>query len=378
MNRSLALQRLRKSMRRHLGAGWVRAVFARPQEGDGPADEDVVERPAGTPTEAELEAIFERAVDAARRGCVRQTFVIDERTRVRIDARHGRARVLTSDEGTLEKQMGGKARALRPDRSAALLRHIGIMNPDGSISAKHAKKYKQVSHFVELCRPTWTRLVQARTVDPEHPLVVVDLGCGNSVLTFVLAEALRLEGIPARFLGVDRRADVIERSRARARALGWDWLTFEVGDIERVDREPRPDLVVALHACDTATDDALAFAIRRAVPAIFCAPCCQHELAQQLETAPVAAIAAHGLLRQDYAAVLTDALRVELLEAVGYKVDVVEFVTAEHSAKNLLLRAHDRGQHRDDITRLAAIAARCRALGVAPKLLRTLTHASSC
>src|SRR5690606_19936875 len=214
-----------------------------------------------------------------------------------------------------------------PDASADLLRHIGIMNPDGSISAKNAKKYKQINHFVELCRPVWTRLVAQGGSD--RPLRVFDLGCGNSYLSFVLAEALRLEGIPLRLVGVDRRDDVIERSRARTEALGWEHLQFRaqsIGDLDLLELGGPPDLVVSLHACDTATDEALARAIQSGARAIFAAPCCQHELAEQLRDAPVSALVRHGLFKQDYAALLTDALRAELVEAQGYRVDLLEFV----------------------------------------------------
>ena len=306
---------------------------------------------------------------------------------MQIDARHGRLAVRTLDEDTARKVMGGKDRALRPDTSNNLLRAIGIMNADGTISANHARKYKQVNHLAELCRPTLERLAAARPRTPEAPLRVLDLACGNAYLSFILAEVLRRDGAPLRLHGVDVRDDVVTRSRERAATLGMDNLSFaraSIADAEAAAAaalDGLPDLVLALHACDTATDEALALAIRLGVPAILCVPCCQHELAAQLtrrdpDTAPVPALLAHGLLRGAYADLLTDALRVEILAACGYEVTVVEFVSSEHTAKNILLRAHRRHPYAPldrARWRLEPVAARCAQLGVSPDLLRRLS-----
>jgi SAM-dependent methyltransferase len=382
-----ALARLGKSIRRHVGAGWVRAVFARPQrEGEAEPDPVIVPgSPATTPSVADVDALVERAEAAAREGLVKQTFVLDERTRVRVDARHGRAKVQRLDDPTLSKMMGGKDRPLRPDRSAELLRVIGIMNADGSISAKHAKKYKQVNHFVEICRPIWDTIDASRG---DEPLRILDLASGNGYLTFVMAEALRLRETPARIHGVDVRDDVVARCIERSAALGWPHVTFARGSIESATDSSShlggpPDLVVALHACDTATDDALALAIRSGAGAILAAPCCQHELAKQLPddgtTAP-SAMLRHGLFRQEHAALLTDALRVEMLEACGYTVDLLEFVHGSHTPKNLLIRARRRHlAHPVDPTRwkLDPVRRRCTELGVAPHLLQRLARPTS-
>ncbi len=375
-----ALARLRKTVRRHLKGGWDRAVFARPGDDDPEAAETVEGPGAGrAPDEATLDALLDRAEAAARQGRVKHTYVLDARTRVRIDARHGKAKVQVLDEATVHKVMGGKDRPLRPDRSADLLRAIGIMNPDGSISARHAKKYKQVNHLVELCRPTWQRLVAARTPTPDAPLRILDLACGNSYLTFVLAHALRQEGIAARLHGVDVRDDVVERSRRRAAALGYDELGFTRASIDAVPPDVLggpPDLVVALHACDTATDDAIALALRLDAPALFVAPCCQHELAAQLPrrgpAAPLGVMLREGLLRQEYAALVTDALRIELLDRWGYKVDVLEFVAATHTPKNLLIRAHRRPGPPRPAHALAWLSDHCATLGIHPHLLTRL------
>lgn len=376
-----ARSRLRQTVSRHLRRGFVRAIFARP----GGGDDEVVEGDGAVPDAAAITGLLERALAAADAGRVKQTWIIDADTRVLVDARHGGGKPIAHDPERVTKQMGGKDRALRPDRSQALLQVIGIMNPDGTISAKHAKKYKQISHFVELCRPTWDGLRSQRDFAAE-PLRVLDLGCGNGYLTFVMTEALRLAELPARLHGVDVREDLIDRCRERAGTLGYDELAFSCTPIADVQQAAAllggaPDLVVALHACDTATDDALALAIEAGARAILVAPCCQHELAGQLATAagrdgdgPLRwspAMQRHSLLRQDFAATLTDALRIDVLEALGWSVDTLEFVDDSHTPKNLLLRARLRGSVRDRGT-LTAVRQRCAALGVAPRLLSRL------
>lgn len=390
------LGRARAKLERKLAHGWQRAVFASPQREDGTAEQQVLEGPGALaeqdPRFAEqFRELFEAAERAAAAGLVKHTFVIDERERVELDARHGHVKQRTLDAQTVAKIMGGKERSLRPDRSARLLRAIGIMNPDGTISARSAKKYKQVNHFVELCRPLWAE----RSLDAE-PLRIFDLACGNSYLSFVVLEALALEGRRAQLLGIDVREDVIATSRARAAEIGVaEQVKFIASPLQQLTPERiraelggAPDLAISLHACDTATDAALALAIACEVGAILCVPCCQAELARQLagltaeqrERSPAAAVPAaleHGLLRRTLGEVLTDALRVELLEACGYAVTTLEFVGSEHTPKNLLLRALRARPRSPAKWRLDPIAARCEQLGVDPALLRALTSIRS-
>lgn len=382
-------KRLLAALRPHLQGGWERAVFAAPQVEGEPTSERVLTGPGAAPTPAEVEALLAAAAEAADAGLVKQTLVLDARRRVQVDARHARAALRTLDEATARKVMGGKERALRPDTSAALLREIGIMNADGTISATHARKYKQICHLATLCEPVIERLAKVRPLSADAPLRVLDLACGNAYLSFVLAEVLRLREVPLRLHGVDVRADVVARSAARATNLGLANLSFAEADIltAGVTASDRlggpPDLILALHACDTATDQALALAIRRGTPALLAVPCCQAELAAQLsdraDIHPTPALVRHGLLRRAYADALTDALRVDLLEACGYDVTVVEFVGSEHTAKNLLIRAfrtHPRAPVEPIRWRLGPVVERCRALGVNPSLLRLLEPAT--
>jgi hypothetical protein len=371
MAKTTKLGRARAKLERKLAGAWQRAVFATPEQPDGSRTERVLEGPLA------FGQLFEAAEAAAAEGLVKQTFVVDATHRIELDARHGHIKQRVLDEPTLDKIMGGKDRSLRPDRSAALLRAIGIMNPDQTISARNAKKYKQVNHLVELCRPVW-----AGRDAGAGPLRIVDLACGNSYLGFVMLEALRLEGLEARLLGVDVREDVIANSRSRAEQLGFADARFVASTLESLEPElirdalgGPPQLVISLHACDTATDAALALAIRASVEWILCVPCCQAELARQLDGAKqvlVPAAVEHGLLRRSFGELLTDALRVEMLEACGYEVAVVEFVASSHTPKNLLLRARRARVWSPEHWRLGPIRARCRELGVDPALLRAL------
>lgn len=387
------LGRMRSTVARHLRRGFVRAVFAVPGSDDEP---EVIEGDGGVPDAAQTTALLELATTAAKAGRVKQTWVLDGRARLVVDARHGAGKLVEHDVDRVTKQMGGKSKTLRPDTSEALLRVIGITNADGTMSAKHAKKYKQVSHFVELCKPVWQAVAERRAITEEEPLRVLDLGCGNAYLTFVMAEALRLAGIPARLFGVDRREDVIARAQTRANELGWDHVGFACASIDALllDKpggdSPKegsqlhaalggaPDVVVALHACDTATDDALALAVALDVAAVLAAPCCQHEVAGQLAAAATddlaSAFAKQGLLRQDLGALLTDAIRIDVLEACGWAVDTLEFVSDTHTPKNLLIRALRVARSRRDGT-LAEIDSRCERLGVRPMLLDRLARA---
>lgn len=386
------LHRLQRALRPHLAGGWERAVFAAPQGDDAARDERVVPGPGAsrTPTTAEIDALLAAAGDAAAAGLVKQTLVLDARRRVQVDARHGRAAVRTLDEAAALKAMGGKERTLRPDTSAGLLREIGIMNADGSISAAHARKYKQICHLATLCEPTLERLAATRAESKDAPLRALDLACGNAYLSFVLAEVLRLREVPLRLHGVDVRADVVARSVERAHRLGLTGLSFAQADIAGAATSAAavlggpPELVLALHACDTATDEAIALAIRLGAPALLCVPCCQAELAAQLAARkpddaahPLPSLVEHGLLRRAYADVLTDSLRVAALEACGYDVTVVEFVGSEHTPKNLLIRAHRRHARASvdpSRWRLAPLVARCATLGVRPDLLARLSE----
>jgi SAM-dependent methyltransferase len=384
----LKLARAKTRLLKQLRGGFARAVFSTTAQAggsDNPAEE-VIEGDVDRRLEdSELAALFEQAMDAAERGFVKQVWILATGDQLVVDARHGFLKKRKHDPARIEKAMAGKKRALRPDTSAALLQALGIMKSDGSIPAKKAKKYKQVNHLVELARPTLEHLAG------QERLEIVDLACGNAYLSFVLAETLRLANRDFDLLGIDLRPELIARCRARAAELGWTQLRFESADIDSVAPESlrNTSLLLALHACDTASDAAIALGLRAGVKAMWIVPCCHAQLAAQLAEGPAAAsplpfpaLHAEGLLRRAHAESLTDALRVDTLRACGYEVSLVEFVGSEHTPKNLLIRAHrsaragaaDTSPLEDSRVRkgLDLIRERAKSLGVQPALLSAL------
>ncbi|GAB1644891.1 methyltransferase [Krasilnikovia sp. MM14-A1259] len=209
------------------------------------------------------------------------------------------------------------------------------------------------------------------------PLRVADLGCGNAYLTFAAYRYLLDRGVKVRVVGVDVRDDQRVRNTAVAQQLGCaDDVTFVAGTIAAADVAPAPDLVLALHACDTATDQALARAIGWQARWVLAAPCCHHDIAAQLKgaeaPAPYGEVLRHAILRERFADVLTDALRAAQLRLHGYRVEVVEFVDSAHTPRNMLLRARHTGAvpTREQNAEYAALAGQW---GVRPALERLLT-----
>jgi SAM-dependent methyltransferase len=221
------------------------------------------------------------------------------------------------------------------DVPCPFLVEIGVMNRDGRVLAAKYHKFRQINRFLELVDDILPHLPEGREIQ------VVDFGSGKSYLTFALHHLLtRIRGRVAKIVGVDRKADVIRDCSRIANELDCRGLTFQQGDIAQFGSIGQVDLMVSLHACDTATDAALAQAVRWETPVILAVPCCQHELATRFNPIPaLEAITTHGILKERFAALATDALRANLLELCGYQTQVVEFIDLEHTPKNLLIRA---------------------------------------
>lgn len=214
------------------------------------------------------------------------------------------------------------------------LEEIGVMTPKGKVKASKFNKFRQINRFLELVNDVLPALPKT------GPLNIVDFGCGKSYLTFALHHLLtEIHQHELSLTGLDRRNDVISDCSRIAEKLNCSGLSFQCGNIEAYEQNQSPDMVVSLHACDTATDDVLAQAIHWRAKIILSVPCCQHELANLLPDDHLSALTGHGILKERYASLVTDALRAKLLEAHGYKVQVVEFIAMEHTAKNLLIRA---------------------------------------
>ena len=252
------------------------------------------------------------------------------------------------------------------------LRDLGVMTEDGKIVRTKTDKFRQINRFLEFIEDILPRLEKGRE------LTILDFGCGKSYLTFAMYHYLHeLRGYDIRIIGLDLKKDVISHCGKLAEKYGYDKLTFLVGDIADYDGVDRVDMVVTLHACDTATDYALAKAVGWGAEVILSVPCCQHELNAQFAAGDgcaevMAPVMDYGLLRERFAALATDGLRAKYLEREGYETQVLEFIDMEHTPKNILLRAVKTG--RKDGRAAEEIRKCIEFVGAAPTLGRLLDH----
>ncbi len=219
---------------------------------------------------------------------------------------------------------------------------LGVFTKDFKIVRSKYDKFKQINRFVEL-------VDQSLRDERAETIRILDFGCGKSYLTFILYYYFAVRrGMKTEIIGYDLKADVVRRCSEIAARYGYDGLRFEVADVTR-DRlaDTKIDMIVTLHACDTATDYALAYAIRHGVKHIFSVPCCQHEVNLSIRRGgELDLLLEHGIIRERVSALLTDAVRAAVLEDAGYAVDVIEFIDFEHSPKNLMLRARYTGRRK--------------------------------
>ena len=209
-----------------------------------------------------------------------------------------------------------------------------MFTPDLRIVKAKYDKYKQINRFIEL-------VDDAFRASEQQEITILDFGCGKSYLTFILYYYFTVKrGVKATILGYDLKEDVVEHCNAIAQKYGYDGLRFVVSDVTRDTlADTHVDMVVTLHACDTATDYALWYAVEKGVKHIFSVPCCQHEINATIHKGgDFDLLLRHGLLQERFSALLTDSIRVAVLEDMGYTVDVIEFIDFAHSPKNLMLR----------------------------------------
>lgn len=211
---------------------------------------------------------------------------------------------------------------------------LGISRPDGQIYPQKRDKFVQINRFLEMVDDILEHLQGSET------LRIVDFGSGKAYLTFALYYYLRIvKGLSIHIVGVDLKEQVVQECQKLAQDLSYEDLVFQIGDIAHYRDQHRVDVVVCLHACNTATDFALEKALHWEAKVILCVPCCQHELRSQVENEALQPLLKHGIFKERFAALVTDAARAQLLETVGYHVQVLEFIDMEHTPKNLLIRA---------------------------------------
>ncbi len=272
---------------------------------------------------------------------------------IRVTKKHGA--LIRREKGEKNRQLNHdqvKKRLLDP--SDPFLLEVGIADAAGQIKPTRQDKYRQVEEFLRLLTPTLTGAIEAghiHTPSQTAPLKIVDLGCGNAYLTFAAHQYLQSIGIPIQVIGIDIRPESLKRNSDIASRLGISQsIEFRAEEISQTS-VVGADVVIALHACDTATDDAIAWAIKNEAKLILVAPCCHHDLQSQIvdSPAPWQILTKYGLLEERFADLLTDALRAHILKLVAYRSEVIEFVGGEHTPRNLMIRAVKTGAIADPI-----------------------------
>ena len=211
---------------------------------------------------------------------------------------------------------------------------LGVQTNEGKIIRSRYDKFRQINRFLEFIEDILPTLSKERTVH------IIDFGCGKSYLTFAMYYYLHdLNGYDVEITGLDLKEDVITNCNRLSEKYGYDKLRFMKGDIAEYDGQNAVDMVVTLHACDTATDYALAKAVKWSSKVIMSVPCCQHEVNKQIHNEELSSLLGYGIIRERMAALVTDAVRANLLEAAGYETSILEFIDMEHTPKNLLIRA---------------------------------------
>lgn len=274
---------------------------------------------------------------------------------MQIDTKSERASVLISKKG---KVTINRKKVTRPDQGKQdlshnrekqyilkegmdipFLRDLGVMTQEGKIVRSRFDKFRQINRYLEFIEDVLPKLPKDREI------TILDFGCGKSYLTFAMYYFLHeMRGYEVRMVGLDLKEDVIEHCNALAEKYGYDHLRFLTGDIAQYEGMTKVDMVVTLHACDTATDYALAKAVSWGADVILSVPCCQHELNRQIENDILSPVLSYGLLKERMAALVTDGLRAEYLKKEGYDTQILEFIDMEHTPKNILIRAVKTGK----------------------------------
>ena len=253
---------------------------------------------------------------------------------------------------------------------------MGVLTPEGKIIRSRYDKFKQINRFLEIIDDAYKDYVS------DKPLRVIDFGCGKAYLTFVLYYYFtEIRHLAVNMTGLDLKTDVIEKCNLAARKYGYTGLRFEIGDIADYSPDDDIDMVITLHACDTATDYALYNAVTWNAKKIFSVPCCQHEINKTITSQHLNVLTRYGIIKERFSALLTDALRADILECCGYETQILEFIDLEHTPKNIMLRAVKRpgGEKAAEARRqkmLPEIEAALKEFQVTPTLYRLLQDTS--
>jgi len=266
-----------------------------------------------------------------------------------LSGKNGNMTIKYKNTGTSNKKQAellhnrSKKYILEEGKPVGFLIDLGVMTAEGKVVNQKYDKFKQINRFLEFIEDILPQL------DKKKEQTIIDFGCGKSYLTFAMYYYLKvLKEYDIRVIGLDLKEDVIATCNTLKDKYGYDKLNFFVGDIASYKDVNAVDMVVTLHACDTATDYAIAKAVTWGAKVILSVPCCQHEANKTLDNDLLAPVLKYGILKERMAAIFTDAIRAELLESKGYKTQILEFIDMEHTPKNLLIRAIKQSEDKQD------------------------------
>ena len=314
-------------------------------------------------TEGELEAFIKQHAGTTFKNCIERTDT--EEITILANKKGKITRLVKKIEAPAGVQAAAeKNYIIKEGVPVPFLVVLGVMTAEGKVVASRYSKFRQINRFLEFVDD-----VLPYVVSEGQPVRVADFGCGKSYLTFAVHYFLtEIKKVPCQIEGLDLKKDVIDFCNQTAAKLGLKNLNFRVGNISDYSGAADPDIVMTLHACDTATDFALQYAVGRNAKAILSVPCCQHQINTQITNnrkgkikqpdSPLEPILKHGLLREKFSSLLTDALRAEWLEQQGYKVQLLEFIDEEHTPKNILIRAVKKSgvNKSSEITEMSGVA----------------------
>lgn len=261
-------------------------------------------------------------------------------------------RITKKGEAQVHEEKGAREQNLEHDRKKArlldsadpFLIEVGISDANGKVKPTRADKYLQVEEFLRLLVPTLNSAIAAKQISEpttSKPLVIADLGCGNAYLTFAVHQYLKSMNIPVHVIGIDIRPESLKRNTEIAKKLGISKsIEFKAEAIDQTSLTSC-DIAIALHACDTATDDAIAWAVNGGAKLLLVAPCCQHDLQTQMSQVPEPwnILTKHGLIKERLGDLMTDSLRAQILKLKGYRAEIIEFIGGEHTPRNIMIRA---------------------------------------
>ena len=261
-------------------------------------------------------------------------------------------RITKKGEAQVHEEKGAREQNLEHDRkksrlldaSDPFLIEVGISDADGRVKPTKSDKYLQVEEFLRLLVPTLNAAIESKHIEKpstEKPLVIADLGCGNAYLTFAVHQYLKSIEMPVHVIGIDIRPESLKRNNEIAKKLKIEKsIEFKAEAIDQTSLTSC-DIAIALHACDTATDDAIAWAVTGGAKLLLIAPCCQHDLQTQMNSVPEpwSVLTKHGLMKERLGDLMTDALRAQILKLLGYRTEVIEFIGGEHTPRNIMIRA---------------------------------------